>query len=104
MLAVLSISRDARVWIIGLETSLFYPGVSRADQVRGNSNIWLETDLFNRRPDLVAAGQGAGPVAYMVDFYGRKSLCDGTFGHLGTSGQQVIVEKFRSMTPLPLQR
>ena len=92
------------VWLIGLETSVFYPGASRAEQLRGNSEIWLQTDLFERRPDLVAAAQGAGAVAYVVDFDGRSSLCDGTFGHFGVSRRQVIVDKFHSMTPLALPK
>jgi hypothetical protein len=63
--------------------------------------MWLESDLLDRRRELLAAGQGAGRRVYAVDFEGRVSLCDAGFGHMGMSPREAIAERFYSMRLLP---
>jgi hypothetical protein len=86
------------VWVIAMEASNFYPNASTVTS--RETDTWLKTDLLNR-PELIAAAQGAGTRAYLVDFIGRKSLCDGYFGN-GTYRREVIAEHFYSLSRLPI--
>lgn len=63
--------------------------------------MWLESDLLEKRPELLGAAQGAGRRVYAVELEGRESLCDGHFGHMGMSPRQVIADRFYSMRLLP---
>lgn len=94
--------RMSGIWVVDLEASYFYPNANSLEDTRiGRYETWLESPL-NSRPDIVAAGQGAGMRAYRVDFTGRRSLCEGHFGHQGGSPHQVIVDRFHSMRELPV--
>ena len=90
------------LWLIDLEASEFYPNAkSLKDVDRRRPRTWLESDLLERRPELLAAAQGAGALVYSVELEGRQVLCDGTFGHFGMYPRQVIAERFYSMNLLP---
>ena len=89
------------IWLIDLEASLFYPNVSAFSETKDDGWAWLESDLLEARPELLAAAQGAGRRVYAVQVEGREALCDGDFGHLGMYPRQVIAERFYSMRPLP---
>lgn len=89
------------LWLIGLEASEFYPNAKTLRDVDNRRpQIWLESALVERRPELLAAAQGAGTRVYAVELEGRQSLCDGMFGHFGLYPRQVIAERFYSMRPL----
>ena len=93
------------VWLVALEASEFYPDARALNETRGRSpgnwtpQVWLQTRLLNNRPELRAAGQGAGPRVYAVEFVGQQSLC-GAFGHFGIYPKEVIVDRFVMMRPL----
>ena len=90
------------LWLIDLEASEFYPNAKTLQEAdKRRPQIWLESALLERRPELLAAAQGAGPRAYAVELEGRQSLCDGMFGHFGMYPRQVIAERFYSMRLLP---
>lgn len=89
------------LWVIGLETSEFWPGIDDPQQIRvGESKIWFETDLLDANADLMAAAQGKETRIYRVDFEGRSAMCDGVFGHLGIYPREVISQRFYSMRRL----
>lgn len=89
------------LWVIDLEASAFYPNANTVPPLDfRHPPTWLETDLIDRRPELLAAAQGAGRRVYAVEFQGRKALCDGPFGHMGVFPREVIVERFYSLRPL----
>jgi hypothetical protein len=89
------------LWEINLEASHFYPNAERAPPLDSpHPPMWLETDLIDRRPELLAAAQGAGPRVFAVELQGREALCDGLFGHMGVYPREVIVERFYSLRPL----
>jgi hypothetical protein len=89
------------LWLIGLEASEFYPNAKSLQEVNQRPQIWLESSLLERRPELLAAAQGAGTRVYAVELEGRQSLCDGMFGHFGMYPRKVIAERFYSMRLLP---
>ena len=85
-------------WLISLEASEFYPNVGTVREVsKRQTRTWLESDLLEHRPELLAAARGAGTRIYAVEFQGRESLCDGYFGHMGMAPREVIVDRFYSM-------
>ena len=84
------------VWLLNLETSVFAPNATAVTATAPSDIAWLETDLLNQ-PSIVAAMQGAGPRAYLIDFDGRQALCNGNFGHLGMSPREVIVDQVHSL-------
>lgn len=88
------------IWVIDLEASEFFPNASNLKDASGQP-MWLESDLLERRRELLDAAQGAGRRVYAVELEGRQSLCDGYFGHMGMSPRQVIVNRFYSMRLLP---
>lgn len=90
------------LWRIGLEASEFYPNAKRLQEVdHRRPEVWLESPLLERRPELLAAAQGAGTRVYAVELEGRQSLCNGMFGHFGMYPRQVIADRFYSMRLLP---
>ena len=94
--------RLAGVWVIGLESSRFYPQASTYDEtVNRSEKIWLETDE-PVPPEVTEAGQGAGTRAYAIDFIGRRSLCEWHYGHFGMSPHEVVAQRILSLQPLPL--
>lgn len=84
------------IWIIDLETSKFFPNASTIKEATGQP-LWLETDLLDKRSELLAAAQGAGRRVYAVELDGRESLCDGAFGHFGMTPRQVIAGNFHTI-------
>jgi hypothetical protein len=94
------------VWLVDLEASEFYPSVQALNENYrpgpniGRPQVWLQSDLLESRPELRAAGQGAGRRVYAVEFEGRLSHC-GMFGHFGIFPKEVIAERFYSMRFLP---
>jgi len=88
------------IWVIDLEASQFFPNAASFKEASGRP-MWLESDLLEKRPELLGAAQGAGRRVYAVELEGRESLCDGYFGHMGMSQRQVIAERFYSMRHLP---
>jgi hypothetical protein len=90
------------LWLIGLEASEFYPNARSLTDLNGRTpRVWLQSDLLERRPELLAAAQGAGSRVYAVELEGRQALCDGMFGHFGMYPRQVIAERFFSLRLLP---
>lgn len=92
--------RMSGLWRIGLEASEFYPN-ARSLAANKRPETWLETNLIDRRPELLAAAQGAGTRVYAVELQGREALCDGMFGHMGMYRREVLTERFYSMRLLP---
>ncbi len=88
------------IWVIDLESSEFFPNASSIKDASGQP-MWLESELLNQSRELLDAAQGAGRRIFAVELEGRKSLCDGHFGHLGMTPRQVIALRFYSMRPLP---
>jgi hypothetical protein len=89
-----------------LEASEFYPSVEALKKNWRNPQqwtpqVWLQSDLLNRPTAIRAASGGAGARLYAVDFEGRQSLCDATFGHFGIYRREIIAERFYSMRLLP---
>lgn len=94
--------RMVGLWLIGMEASEFYPnGKSLQEVDNRRPRVWLESPLLERRPELLAAAQGAGTRVYAVELEGRESLCNGMFGHFGTYPRQIIADRFYSMRLLP---
>jgi hypothetical protein len=91
------------VWLVAMEASMFAPNATRVTPEAPPDLAWLQTDLKNR-PEIVAAGQKAGNRAYLIDLLGRQSLCDGNFGHFGSYGREVIVDRIYSIHPIPVPR
>lgn len=86
------------LWEISLEASNFYPNATTVPPLDSrHPPLWLETDLIDRRPELLAAAQGAGRRVYEVELQGREALCDGLFGHMGVYPKEVIAERFYAM-------
>jgi hypothetical protein len=86
-------------WVIEMEGSTFYPDAKPAGEAENRrSGVHLQTDLIERRPEMLAAAQGsADTLVYAVELKGREALCDGYFGHGGIYPRQVIVEQFYSI-------
>jgi hypothetical protein len=91
------------VWLIAMEASVFAPNATRVTPEAPTDLAWLETDL-NKRPEIIAAAQGSGNRAYLIDFLGRRSLCEGNFGHFGLYGAEVIVDRIYSIHAIPVLR
>jgi hypothetical protein len=95
--------RTRGVWFVGLEASELYPSAEALRQNRGSGpghwrpQVWFDTKLLDSRPELRAAGGGAGERIYSVEFDGRQSLCNGKFGHFGNYPREVVAERFYSM-------
>jgi hypothetical protein len=89
--------RLSGLWVIRMEGSDFYQNARNLEDVANRRPEWLESDLVERRPELLAAAQGAGTRVYAVEFEGRQSLCDGYFGHFGMYPREVIAARFYSM-------
>jgi hypothetical protein len=67
------------IWVVGFESSAFHPGATSLQQISdGSDRIWFDTDY--KTPEIVAAGQGAGTRAYLVELVGRRSLCEDIYG------------------------
>lgn len=89
------------LWEINLEASHFYPNANTVPPLDlRHLPMWLETDLIDRRPELLASAQGAGRRVFAVELEGREALCDGLFGNMGVYRREVIVERFYSLRPL----
>lgn len=90
------------VWVVGLESSKFFPNGSSYDETLGCSEkIWLDTDE-PVPPEITEAGQGAGTRAYGIDFIGRRSLCEFGYGHFGQSPNEVVAQRIVKLRPLPV--
>lgn len=89
------------VWSIAMEASLFAPNADRVTSAAPPDLAWLETNL-SRTSEMIAAGRGAKPRAYLIEFSGRRSLCPGAFGHFGSYEREVIVDRFYSIRGLAL--
>jgi hypothetical protein len=89
------------LWELNLEESAFFPNATSLNEANIRPDrlpAWLESNLIDRRRELLAAAQGAGRRVYAVEFEGRESLCDnGGYGHMGLYPKQVIAERFYSM-------
>ena len=91
------------LWLITMEESAFYPNARALGDVNSRrARVWLQSDLVNKRPELLASAQGASTRIYAVDLEGRLSLCDGMFGHFGMFPREVVAERFHSMRLLRL--
>lgn len=92
------------VWIVGLESSKFYPDVSTYEETLSlPDEIWLETS----EPvpsEVTEAGQGAGTRAYSIAFTGRRSLCEWGYGHWGMTPHEVVAQRILSLQPLPAEQ
>ena len=88
------------VWVIGMESSRFYPNVSTYEATTNlPDQTWLEFDV-SVPPEATEAGQGAGTHAYSIDVIGRRSLCEWHYGHLGMSPHEVVAQRIVSLQPL----
>ena len=96
--------RFTGVWVVGLESSRFFPNASSYKDTEGRTEkIWLRVEP-SPSPAVTAAGQGAGTRAYAVDLIGRRSLCDFNYGHMGMSPKEIIAERIIAMRPLPIPK
>jgi hypothetical protein len=93
-----STKRFSGVWMDGFESMEFYPGARTAEVAeKEQSGIWLKVDRELRPAPVLPLPHYR---VYFVEFDGRQSLCDGMFGHMGATRQQIIVEKFRTIRRL----
>jgi len=53
------------VWAIAMETSVFAPNATKVTSEAPPNLLWLETELL-KRPEIIAAGQGAGPLTHAI--------------------------------------
>ncbi len=84
----------AGFWYTDLEGSYFGSSPSEARKAM----TWLEV---NNGPQAVTdSTQGEGPREFAVTFEGRRSLCLGSFGHMGMTSREIVVERLISMTPI----
>ncbi len=82
----------------GFEGMEFYPGATTAKIAeKGASGIWLHVETALRPAPVLPLPRYR---IYFVEFEGRQSLCDGMFGHMGASPQQVTVDKFQTIRQL----
>jgi hypothetical protein len=94
-------TRFRGVWLDEFEHSCFIPGASTVTSAcDGPSGIWLDVET-NRIPGLDRTEQSETR-AFLIDFVGRRTLYPGSYGHLGMSEHEVIVDRLFSARPLPL--
>lgn len=81
-------------WYTDLEASYFGSSPSEARKAM----TWLEV---NNEPQYVTDSmQGAGAREFAVTFEGRRSLCPGSFGHMGMTSREIVVERLIAMAPI----
>jgi hypothetical protein len=61
-------------------------------------DVWLQVP--NPPRSAVASMQGDTPRDFAITFDGRRSVCPGGFGHMGTSPNAVVVDKLISISPI----
>jgi hypothetical protein len=88
------------IWTIAMEASVFAPNATHVSPEAPPDLASFKTDLENR-PEIIAAGQGAGNRAYLIDFLGRASLCEGNYGEYGAYPREVIADHFYSIRRVP---
>jgi hypothetical protein len=83
------------IWIVSLENSSFDWHTTRLSPTAAPTlGIWLEPGRWP--PDAEASAQGDTARAFAVKLIGRRSLCAGSFGHMGVFPREVIVDRFLS--------
>ncbi|GAA0751219.1 hypothetical protein GCM10009075_41190 [Sphingomonas trueperi] len=87
--------RIAGFWYTDLEASYFGSSPSGARKAM----TWLKV---NNEPQAVTESmRGERPREFAVTFEGRRSLCPGSFGHMGMTSREIVVERLISMAPIP---
>jgi hypothetical protein len=100
------------VWVDEFEGQAFIPeGTKAPEWPRGNpgspewkkeadraiaATIWLDVE----RVSLLHKGQRGGRKLF-IEFVGRKTMYPGNYGHMGTSGQEIIVDRVISVRECP---
>ena len=94
--------RLAGVWVVGFESSNFYPNASSYEETLSlPEGTWLDADEPVPQ-EVTDAGQGAGTRAYSIEFVGRRSLCEWIYGHMGVSPREVVAQRIVSLRPLAM--
>ncbi len=97
------------VWLEGFEFSAFYEGAQDYGDVLEVEGEVLDGDTWfsaEKADNLIAkfpssANDTAGSSSYYVKFEGRKSLCQGEYGHLGGSSSEVLATHFLTIRRIP---
>ncbi len=84
------------VWAIGLERSSFFEKAERySAALDEHDDVWLYVDESVRK---AAEPLTAPPNQWFsVEFVGRRSICDGLWGHMGMSQKAVIADQMLSV-------
>lgn len=67
----------------------------QADRVQA-ARIWLNVDRAGVAHDVNANGR-----KMRIEFIGRKTMYQGAYGHMGMSGNEIIVDRVISLEPAP---
>jgi hypothetical protein len=85
------------VWISGFEDSSFWLGAKKYSRDGMRQASWLSLNTGSAKS--VGAQDGSGQL-FRIEFLGRRSLCDGHYGHMGMWPSEIIVDQVISATPL----
>lgn len=93
------------VWVSGFEFSAFYEGANTYTDVVADEGAIIDGDTWFSPVGGAEDALGSLPsiddgMAFRVEFIGRKSLCDGEYGHMGNASREVIANHFLSIQPL----
>lgn len=104
--------RMSGVWVVGHESSIFYPDASLIPQEAGNpekpgdeaAKVWLSTEPTGVAELLQQHGFkfDGNPHAFRVDFVGTKSDQHGVYGYAGVFRHGVLVKRIISIHEIPI--
>ena len=77
-------------------TNPTFPGWRKQAERARLAAIWLDTSRINL--DRKSGPRGA---KRLIEFVGRKTMYPGAYGHLGMSGQEIIVDRMISLRECP---
>lgn len=89
--------RMSGVWVIGLERSSFFENTRRyGPSLEQRYDTWLYVEDATWKK--VAPPTAPLDQWFHVELIGRRSMCDGMWGHMGISPKAVIVDRVLSIT------
>lgn len=107
-----SARRYRGVWVDAFEGQAFIPeGTKETEWPHGDSKsaewrkkmdraiaatIWLDVERVNLGHERQRGGRRA-----FIEFIGRKTMYPGNYGHMGMSGQEIVVDRLISLRECP---
>jgi len=93
------------VWVRGFELSEFYENTHNYDEVKAeavNSRhpaTWFSiTGVASKQFARQAKPDTGETEAFYVELMGKRSLCEGAYGHMGYASHEVIATEFSQIT------